>query len=830
LKAYFEFPRHYYLILFTFLPFWFWGCATTKANEEKEYLLGKTAIKGNKVIKDEDIEALIPTKPNRRFLALPLYPYLWIYRVGSSVYNKEYHRRRLTDLTLEYQSKLADTSLTEKEQNKLRKKYSKQIEKARLGVEQGNWWMRVPGEPPVYHSGEEAEQIRTKIKSHLFNKGFFDAEVTYRFDTSFQRVKNVYHIREGRPTIIRNTEIRSRNDLIDSLLNLPRLSESLLRSGDRYDQSVFEEERIRIETVLKNHGFYTFTRQNVSFLVNDTLRIADDSLRKPIDVITFVANTPPPAGQQQFTIREMSMEVQPSPGLPNADDIKRTRDYDSISYIFSDKIYSTKILNSMIRLRPHELYSQLNERNTQRQLSLTDQFSFVNISFDTTANELTGKINVIPLNKYELSTDLGLNVIQAQAPGPFATFSYKIRNVFNGLENFEINLRGGIEAVSGYGGRNLLYRSTELGLNSSLTFPQLLLPLGKLRYTLGYLNPKTQVNVGYNYVDRPEYVRTSIKSAATYSMQPDNFTYYNLSLLDLSILNTQNINPEFQQLLDSLALQGNNLRNSFLRSFVSDINFTFVYNTNPIFGGPQDARYIRASLESGGTTLNFFPGQMNFINRIVNPGSSDTLQFYKYVRWNLDLRRYWKLSNTSSFVARFNTGAVHSYGGGSKGVSSVPPYEKYFFAGGSNSVRAWLPRRLGPGSTRPRYTSNNLSIESPGEFLIEGNLELRGHLFDFFGKFNYALFLDVGNVWNLTGSETDPARFRWKNFASEFAVGTGFGIRYDLSFVVLRFDFGARVYDPYLQRFVLDELQFGKLFNSRQTNFLNLNIGVGYPF
>lgn len=819
------------MILSTFLPFWFLGCATTKNNGDKEYLLGKTSIKGNKVIKDDDIEALIPTKPNRRFLTLPLYPYLWIYRVGSSVYNREYHRRRLTDLTLEYQTLLADSSLTEKKQNKLRRKYAKRIEKARLGVEQGNWWMRVPGEPPVYHSKEEADNNLTKIKAHLFNKGFFDAEVTYKFDTSFQRVRNIYFVREGRPTIIRNTTIRSRNPTIDSLLNQPRLGESLLKPGDRYDQGIFEEERIRIETVLKNNGYYAFTRQNVSFLVNDTIRTEADSIRKTIDINTFVANTPPPTGQQQFSITDVTMEVQPSSGVDPNRVVRDTVEHQGITYIFSDKSYSPRILNSMVRLRPGNIYSQLDERYTQRQLSLTDQFQFINLAFDTTGHQVRSKINVIPLNKYELSTDVGLNVIQAQAPGPFATFAYKIRNVFNGLENFEINLRGGIEAVSGYGGRNILYRSTELGLNSSLTFPQLLLPLGGLRYKYGYLNPKTQINLGYNYVDRPEYVRTSIKSAATYSLQPNNNVYYNLSLIDLSVLNTQKINAEFEQLLDSLALQGNNLRNSFLRSFVSDINFTFVYNTNPIFGGPRDAHYIRASLESGGTSLNFFPGQMNFINRIVNPGSgSDTLQFFKFIRWNLDLRRYWKLNNTTSLVARINSGGVHSYGGGKRGISSVPPYEKYFFAGGSNSIRAWLPRRLGPGSTQPRYTSNNLSIESPGEFLLEGNLELRGHLVDFFGKINYALFLDVGNVWNLSGSELGSGMLRWNHFLSEFAIGTGFGLRYDLSFVVLRFDFGARVYDPYLQRFVLDELNFGKLFNSRQTNFLNLNIGVGYPF
>ncbi|WP_345030888.1 BamA/TamA family outer membrane protein [Ravibacter arvi] len=815
----------------TLFSVWFSGCATTKTDGRKEYLLGNTVFKGNKVIKNEDMEALIPTKPNRRFLALPLYPYLWLYRVGESVYNKEHYRRRFSDLTLEYQIKAADTSLTTKAQNKLRKKYARRIEKARLGVDEGNWWMRVPGEPPVFHSKADVEKNLEKIRSYLFNRGFFEATVSAKSDTSFQRVRNTYHITEGRPTIIRDVTVRSRNKDIDSLLHHGRGANSKLRQGDRYDQAVFEEERIRIESLLKNNGFFAFGRQNISFLINDTIRLDTDSLRKTIDIRTYVANTPPAGGQKRFRIDSLVVDIQPSNGLPAALNIADTVTYQGIMYIHRDKRYSPRILNSMIRLRPDSVFSQLDERYTQRQLSLTDQFQFVNVMFDSTGNKLNGRINMIPLNKYELSTDLGLNVIQSQAPGPFATFSYKIRNVFNGLENFEVNLRGGIEAVSGYGGRNLLYRSTELGLNSSLTFPQLLVPVGGIRYKYGHLNPKTQVNLGYNYVDRPEYVRTSIKSAATYSLQPNNHVFYNLSLIDLSVLNTQRINSEFQQLLDSLAIQGNNLRNSFLRSFVSDINFTFVYNTNPLFGAPENARYLRASVESGGTTLNFLPGQMNIINKIVNPGAGrDTLQFFKYIRWNFDFRKYWRISNTSSFVARINAGGVHSYGGGRRGISSVPPYEKYFFAGGSNSVRAWLPRRLGPGSTKPRYTSNNLSIESPGEFLLEGNLELRGHLANFFGKINYALFLDAGNVWNMSGSELGPGTLRANRFFKEIAVGTGFGLRYDFSFVVLRFDFGAKVYDPFLQRFVLDELKFNKLFNNRQTNFLNLNIGVGYPF
>lgn len=123
-----------------------------------------------------------------------------------------------------------------------------------------------------------------------------------------------------------------------------------------------------------------------------------------------------------------------------------------------------------------------------------------------------------------------------------------------------------------------------------------------------------------------------------------------------------------------------------------------------------------------------------------------------------------------------------------------------------------------------------MSIEAPGDFLLEGNLEWRGHLAKFFGDINYALFIDAGNVWSLNKSAPEAQKLKADTFVKEIAVGTGFGIRYDLSFFILRFDFGTKIYDPYTQKFVLDKLQFDKLFNRRQENFLNINLGVGYPF
>jgi outer membrane protein assembly factor BamA len=805
------------------------GCARKTSTESGNYFLGNSTFKGNKVISDDDLDALIPQRPNSRFLSLPIFPKVGMYQFGQLFYKKDEKQRKVIEVTQNYQkeSRLHENNVRQLE--KIQRRYAKKLARAQKRVDEGNFWMRVLGEAPVYYNQNDIEKNTEKMQKYLYNNGFFQNTVGFKTDTTFKRIRVKYLITENRPAILDQIRYQVRSPLIDSLLKTSTKDAALV-SKKRYDGDSFEEERVRIETLLRDQGYFGFSRQNVSFLINDTItKPKTDSLFKSVDVNVRVSLPTKEINPVPYTVESVRFEVLPPADLPDSLFKKDTVYSQGIQYIFADKKFAPRILDTKIRMRPGELYSQKNERDTQRQLSLTDQFRFVNYNFDSTGHKIKVRYQAIPLEKYQISADVGLNVIQLQgAPGPFANLSYKIRNVFNGLENFEANLRGGIELVPGFVENDGIYRSQEVGLNTSLTFPRLLLPVRSLQNKSALYNPRTQIGLGYNYVERPEYTRTNVKVAMSYSWQPTIKTMWTLSFIDLNILNTTKLQDKFQKLLDDLFIQGNNLKYSFNRSFVSDVNLTFIHNTNSIIGPQKNAHYFRASLESGGTTLNFLPSQEKWINSIFGK-SGDTLQFYKYLRGNIDFRRYWPTGRRSSFIARINTGAIYSYGD-----NKVPPYEKYFFAGGSNSLRAWLPRRLGPGSAAPRVTSDssNLSIEAPGELLIEGNLEWRGHLAKFFGDINYALFIDVGNVWNLSkvpeGQEAQ--KFKANSFFKEIAVGTGFGIRYDLSFFILRFDFGTKVYDPYTQKFVLDKLEFSKLFNRRQENFLNINLGVGYPF
>jgi outer membrane protein assembly factor BamA len=262
--------------------------------------------------------------------------------------------------------------------------------------------------------------------------------------------------------------------------------------------------------------------------------------------------------------------------------------------------------------------------------------------------------------------------------------------------------------------------------------------------------------------------------------------------------------------------------------------FQAIWNPKNYGNTETNSFFLRAAAESGGTFFNFF--DPNFI-------SKEGLEIYKYVRLSLDYRRIKVMDKHTVLAFRFNSGVGYSYGD-----NRTLPYEKFFFAGGSNSVRAWRPRRLGVGSYPPQLSANptnnglfDYRFEKPGELLLEGSIELRKKLFGFV---NGAIFVDAGNVWSF--SETKPStstsstvadwtgstKFHPKDFYKQFGVGTGFGLRFDFTFLILRLDAGIKAYDPGREpgdRFVLNRFRFFKPFGTEKEPVI-YNVGIGYPF
>ena len=186
------------------------------------------------------------------------------------------------------------------------------------------------------------------------------------------------------------------------------------------------------------------------------------------------------------------------------------------------------------------------------------------------------------------------------------------------------------------------------------------------------------------------------------------------------------------------------------------------------------------------------------------------LPFSQFFKSELSYIKHWNVGENSNFATRYFLGFAIPYGN-----SENIPFSESFFGGGSNDNRAWEVYRLGPGSSGATDEFNE------GNFKIALNFEYR---FKMFGRFNGALFTDVGNIWNLLDDTNDSTRkFDGFKDLSELAVGSGFGLRYDSGLFVFRLDMGLKTYNPALTK----ERRWFKDFNLKKAVF---NIGLNYPF
>ncbi|MFN8356576.1 MAG: BamA/TamA family outer membrane protein [Spirosomataceae bacterium] len=786
--------------------------------EKGKYLLYSQSVKGSKQIPAEQLELLIPQKPNRKFLRTPLMPYLSIYRLGELFYHKDRWEKRLADLESTYEQKSLELKDNPEALLKLRRKKDRKATRYEKKITQGNTLMSSVGEAPSYFYDKDAQKNVKNMENYLISKGFFLAKVAYKKDTLlFNQMKVAYTVNERCGFHFRNITLTTTDERIDSLIKANK-KDSYLVAGKSYDAELITAESVRMELLLRSNGYYKFSRNYFHAKVSRALENCElDSLNTWVDV-EFQLNNPPKSQKHPYYhIGNVEMVVNGSSEIYETT-VDSSR-YNGLKYIFVGRRYNTKILDSKIFIRPSKLFSISDLYETQRQLSNLDQFKFADPSFEEINGKLNARIYTVPLDKYQITTESGLSVFQ-QVPGPFGSVSMKVRNIFKGLESLETNFRAGYEGQTGFFLTDSVYQSLEVSANTSLIFPKVLLP-GKIASWFNPYNPRTQLGLGYNYTNRPEYNRTNFKLAMNYTWRLNQEQSFNLSLFDLNFIQTKFKLNQFEQFLQDELQNGNNLYYSFKPSFVSSISASYIYNTNQL-GKNQKAKYLKVFLESGGTTLNFLnQSTFSFLDKIF-----DTLQYYRFLKINVDFRYYLPVGpkKRSTVAFRVNSGVAYSYGSDVK----VLPYEKYFFVGGTNSIRAWRLRRLGPGSTTPKASSinENYTPESPGDVLLESSLEYRFPLFKLGGMLNGALFLDAGNVWNLRNiSNNEKAVFKFDRFFKEIAIGTGFGVRYDFTYFVIRGDFGLRVHDP-----SRDEGDRWVLFRSGVNNKLLFNLGIGYPF
>ncbi|WP_051313097.1 BamA/TamA family outer membrane protein [Sporocytophaga myxococcoides] len=800
-----NFKSIYYILFIGSTLFFTFACSPTKQLKENEYLLYRQTIKGNRKIPYDDLSVYYKQIPNRKFLGTT--PYVAIYYLGKRNYDSLKTANKRDSIAKKYDQKI-EAAQKPKKRRRLEDRKEKRLEVLNKNLKDGNWLMRVPGEKPVIYDSAQMNLTEKQMKYYLHSQGYFLSDVTSDADTSGKKISVVYKIHEGDYYKIKSIKYSIKDKKIDSLVNA-NLKDSPLKINNRYKESDVSDERERLTKLLKDKGYFDFSRQYIFFKLDSTIG------NKWITMEILIQN---PSGQDshnQYTISQIYFNTDLSPRKEKTRD---TLEYRGIHYIFYDKRFSKKLLNSKMSFHPGDLYNQSKIQITQRQLGSMDMYRFVNINFEKnkdSAQTLTAFINTSPLQKYQLTQEYGVNVGQAFYPGPFGNITIRARNFLKGYEVYETSFRYSIDAQYGFSDSTGVFRTQEYGVNTSVAFPQIFIPT-QLRFKFKEYAPRTKLLTGYNFVMRPEYTRQTIRGALTYSWMPSIFKQYNVSPIDINIINSVK-STNFTNYLAKLDSSGNKLSVSFRPAFVTSFNAYFVYN-NSEFGKIKKSKYFKPFVEIGG-----------LIPALLRQTDSTLfgLQYFEFIRLNSDLRFYRPVGKFNVIATRINAGIARPFGNSAKNGNFVLPYEKYFFAGGSNSIRAWRPRRLGPGSWKDPI--NGYKFEQPGEILLEASLEYRFNIFSFFDG---AVFADAGNTWTFNYDETRPgSQFKLDSFYKQIALGIGYGIRLNFSFLILRFDIGSKIYDPGEpegKRFIGPKLiKYPPFGISNQTA---LNIGIGYPF
>ncbi|AHM59950.1 surface antigen (d15) [Flammeovirgaceae bacterium 311] len=830
------------------------GCLGIKHLEENEYLLYNQQIEGNDKVSAEELNDFFRQEANVRTPLIPWAPYVSIYYLGEKFYNPDKLRRKREETEEKYNRRIAEAQEEGRDTRvaRLQSKKESRIERINRNLEDGNMLMRI-GEPVAVYDSSLAGQSADQMRQYLHNNGFFNAETSYSADTSGRKVTVTYQVEEQTGYTIDTAWIQISDQRIRNLLS-NNSDQSYIVKGERYQQSNLAAERNRISDLLRDNGYYEFSQQYVEFNVDSTLE------EHSVSIVTEILRPATRGYHKQFTIDSV---VFVTDATVRGDFAGRTsQEVNGISYRFFEDKYSKRVLDNRVFLRPDSLYSRSRTLETQKQLSNLDNFRFININYDTSGGRFISYIYANPLKRFQMSQELGFTY-SVGIPGPFYTTTWTMRNVFGGLENLEFNARAAVEGIPSPVNPSASFRSTQFGGNLSLIFPQFLFPLGsRQRNRFGHYNPKTRLLVGANFTDRQVFRRNTFNTSLNYTWQTERLRrensynrLYTFVPMDINIIRSSfnPPNPEdnefYQQLLDWRD-QGNPYIYSFNNSFVSSMYAFVVFNKNNYGTYTQESRYIRPYVESGGTTQNLI--NFSFLREAHAEGQSG-LATYRFLKFSNDYRKYNPLSRNTSLAWRINAGVAIPYGDGNidmEGNETKPtlPYEKFYFSGGSNSIRAFRPRRLGPGVYTPSpsqqvsgNTYTNL-IEQPGEVLFEASIE---HRHNIFGFLNGAIFLDAGNVWRLQKIDALPgSQFKIDEFYRQIALGTGYGFRLDFSFLIIRLDLGLKLFNPQSVKTLDDgsyDYSAGWIFDSNygsrpqggsfwDQDPIILNIGIGYPF
>jgi hypothetical protein len=778
-------PRHFVITgLAVFFIFGLYSCNSTKFIPEGEYLLDKVNIKSDiPGYKSMELKPYLKQQPNYKMFGLN--------KTMFQIYN-----------------------WAGKDTTKRINRFIKKI-----------------GERPVIFDSALVYKTNIEFKKLLVNKGYINAEVSSEVLRHNKKASVTYRVVGNTPyriqhysTVIEDPLIErelyggiNREPLLRIFDEMPSLRVPYVKEGMLFDRNLLDAERERLTTLLRNRGYFTFTKENIAYDADSSLNANKVDLKLKLQALqktNINGHTTSYPSFKKYYFDKIFFYLDYDPlKITNLNDYLKQdsivyKNY-TIYYYGSKPSLRTKTLLDNCFIMPENQYSQLVEDFTYSSFSTLRALNNIHIQFNEKLRNdsalLDCQILVMPAQKQSISYSVeGTNT--AGNLGIASSISYMHKNLFRGSEMLNVRVRGAYETI------RFSDFYLELGGEASLYFPMFIFPFVKHSF-LRKMQTSTEFSLSYNYQTRPEYDRTLLSGGIRYQWKGRHklAAHHQFDLLDIDYVYLPRKDLAFINNLPSSAKYF-----GYTDLFIVGTSYSFYHSTVDPVHKQKDAYSFRFSLEVAGNTLYGLSSLFNWKKDEFGSYQLFGTYFAQFVKGDFDYAKTVVFDKQNSIAWRIGGGIGFPYGN-----SEMLPFEKRYYSGGANSVRAWSVRELGPGC----YISDATTtfFNQSGDIKLDLNIEYRTR---FFWKLEAAAFIDAGNVWTIRNYEgQERGAFQFNSFYKQIALGYGLGLRLDFDYFLIRFDCGMKAYDPSktgAEKWALLKPNF-------KNNFA-WHIAVGYPF
>ena len=674
-------------------------------------------------------------------------------------------------------------------------------------------WLKKTGQAPILISSIKPQVTAAIIDAKLFNIGIFNSMTAFSIVEKKHTASIVYtsyiHARFKVKEVLYSISDDSISHIIHSAED-----KTVIKAGDDYNLDLLKAERIRIDALLKDRGYFFFNPDYLLFKadtsdVNRTITLKltlKDSIPENATIVYRIRNV--------FINQNYSLTEEPKDSTIDTLMIHKT--------VFlgkkEEQNINPKIISRSVYLKKNQVYSRENHTITLSRLMSMGTFKFVQVKFSNSDTTATGYLDVTilltPLPKYTFSAEMDIVSKSNNYTGPKLNLSLLNKNTFKGAELLNQTMAGSFEAQLGQ--NNNLF-SYSINPQLELTFPRFLVPFeikSRSRY-----NPTTRFLLSYNYLKRVNYFdMNTFQFIYGFKWKPSLRVEEEFNPVNVSYTTVGNKSTIFNDLL----LANPFLGKSYEEQFIAGGNYSFTYNEQ-LLTAKKIQLYFHFTAESAGNLFSLanLIGGTNISQ--YHPSKVVGTIYSQYAKISVEGRAFYNFEDKNKIALRLFAGVADPFGN-----SSVLPYSVQFFSGGPNSIRAFQINSVGPGLYH-QNTNTNEFLQLGGDIKLEMNAEYRFGIYRFFKG---ALFVDAGNVWLQRSNPSNIGTpFLFSSFLNETAVGAGVGLRVDVSFFILRFDVAMPLREPWLpenERWVTNKIDFGS--STWRSQNLLLNIAIGYPF